>query len=324
MDYGLWKLRFTLLGTLALVIGASTLFLTIVLLYLGTFDIMTMVVLVVAFNFIQWLIAPYLVNGMYSVREVPANERPEVHGMLQRISQKAGLKLPKLMLSPLPVPNAFAYGSPLTGSRVCVTQGLLDTLEPEEVEAVLGHELGHLRHRDVQIMMFVSVLPAIFYFIGYSLMWSGVFYSGRKNNNGGAVAVGMLALLAYFILNLLVLGLSRTREYYADRHGAEVVDDGARKLSEALAKLDAYGKRGSSKQGPSSHMMGFKSLLIVDPDTSGSASAFARSDSELVEEVAHRKVTGADRLFELFSTHPNIVKRIRALKALERGGSASQ
>lgn len=317
MAYGLLKLRLTMLGTLALVIGASTLFLAVVMSLVGTFDIFTLVGLVVAFNLIQWLIAPYLVNAMYSVREVPVNESPELHGMLQRISEKAGLRPPKLYISPLSLPNAFAYGSPLTGSRVCVTQGLMNTLEPEEVEAVLGHELGHLRHRDVQLMLFVSVLPAIFYYIGYSLMWSGMLYGDRRNKGGGsAAAIGLVALLAYFVLNLLVLGLSRTRELYADRHGAEVVDDGARKLSEALAKLDAYGRRGRTMPRSQTQVLGFKSLLIVDPDTSSGASARGLSDEELVREVANRRLTASDRLWEIFSTHPNIVKRIRALQEL--------
>ncbi|HVP23745.1 MAG TPA: zinc metalloprotease HtpX [Conexivisphaerales archaeon] len=318
MDYSLWRLRLTMLGTLALVIGASTLFLAVVLTYLGGFDIVTMLVLVVAFSLVQWLVGPYMISAMYRVREVPDNQLTDVHGMLQSICMKAGLKVPKLMLSPTPAPNAFAYGSPLTGSRVCVTQGLLNTLEPGEVEAVLGHELGHLKHRDVQIMMFVSVLPTIFYYIGWSMMWGGSYGNSRSNNGGSAAAVGALALAAYFILNLLVLGLSRERELYADRHGAEVVDDGADKLSSALAKLDMYGRRGSSRTAPSGQAMGFHSLLIVDPDTAGrSAVQYAYSDRDLIEQVANRRISESEKIFEVFSTHPNIVKRIRILQAMK-------
>jgi len=319
LDYSLLRLRLTMLGTVTLVIGATTLFLAIVLAYLQIFDIVTMLVLVVAFSLIQWLIAPYLVNMMYRVKEVPQGQLTSVHSILESVAQKAGLKVPKLMLSPLPAPNAFAYGSPLTGSRVCVTQGLLNLLEPGEVEAVLGHELGHLRHRDVQIMMFVSVLPAIFYYIGWSMMWSNLTGNSRTNNGGSAAAIGALALAAYFILNILVLGLSRERELFADRHGAEVVDDGADKLSSALAKLDIYGRRGaSSRASRSPQTMGFKSLLIVDPDTAGRGQTqFAHNEQELIEQVANRKISGTEKVFELFSTHPNIVKRIRILQAMK-------
>jgi heat shock protein HtpX len=307
-----------MLGTLTLVIGATTLFLAIVLTYIGAFDVLTMLVLVVGLSLVQWLIAPYLVNMMYRVKEVPQGQMNEVRGMLERIAQKAGLKVPKLMLSPLPAPNAFAYGSPLTGSRVCVTQGLLTTLEPGEVEAVLGHEMGHLRHRDVQLMMFVSVLPAIFYYIGWSLMWGGSLGGSKNNNGGSAAAIGILALVAYFILNLLVLGMSREREYFADRHGAEVVEAGADKLSSALAKLDLYGRRGSSRSSRSTKTMGFKSLLIIDPDTAGKGpTQVAYSTQDLIDQVANRKISESERIFELFSTHPNIVKRIRILQGMK-------
>lgn len=316
VDYSLWRLRLTMLGTLTLVIGASTLFLAIVLSYLGAFDIITMLVLVVAFSLIQWLVGPYLVGAMYHVKEVPTNQQTAIHGMLERIAQKAGLRVPRLMLSPMPAPNAFAYGSPLTGSRVCVTQGLLSTLEPGEVEAVLGHELGHLRHRDVQIMMFVSVLPAIFYYLGFSLFFGGSV-GNSKNNGASAAAIGALAMVAYFILNLLVMGLSRERELYADRHGAQVVEDGAEKLSSALAKLDIYGRRGMSQKGRPSQTMGFKALLIIDPDTTQKASTqYGYSDEQLIEQVANRRISTGEKVFEIFSTHPNIVKRIRILQAM--------
>jgi heat shock protein HtpX len=325
LDYSLWKLRFTMLGTLTLVIGASTLFLAIVLSYLGAFDIMTVLVLVVALSLIQWLVGPYLVGFMYHVKEVPANQQTAVHGMLERIAQKAGLRVPRLMLSPVPAPNAFAYGSPITGSRVCVTQGLLSTLEPAEVEAVLGHELGHLRHRDVQIMMFVSVLPAIFYYLGFSLFFGGSVGGSGKNNGVSAAAIGALAMVAYFILNLLVLSLSRERELYADRHGAQVVEDGAEKLSSALAKLDLYGRRGMSKKGRSSQAMGFKALLIIDPDTTQKVvTQSGYSDEQLIEQVANRRISTGEKVFEVFSTHPNIVKRIRILQAMRARPSQIQ
>jgi heat shock protein HtpX len=83
------------------------------------------------------------------------------------------------MIADIPIPNAFAYSSPIAGSRVAVTKGLLKSLDEEEIEAVVGHELGHLKHRDVQVMMFVSILPAVFYFIGYSMLLSSLF--GRRD-----------------------------------------------------------------------------------------------------------------------------------------------
>ena len=235
---GIWKLRFSMIGTLALIIGLSTLALFVVLNLLGVFNITTLLVLVMLFNIGQWLIAPYIIDAIYKVREISRDENPKLYDMVERLSQASGIKTPKVMIANIPIPNAFAYGSPLTGPRVAVTTGLLKTLEDEEIEAVIGHELGHLKHRDVQIMMFVSILPAIFYFIGYSLFWSSLWSRGREERGAETAAlIGIACIALYWILQLFSLYLSRLREYYADRHSATIVDDGARKLEEGLAKI---------------------------------------------------------------------------------------
>ncbi|MCK5563428.1 M48 family metalloprotease, partial [Candidatus Bathyarchaeota archaeon] len=159
----LWRLRFSVLGTLAVIIGLSTLFFTVILSLTGAFNFLTLIIFVVLFNIAQWLFAPYLIDAMYRVKKVSRSENPKLYGMVEELSRKSGIKMPKVMLANIPVPNAFAYGSPIAGTRVAVTNELLKTLEDEEVEAVIGHELGHLKHRDVQVMMFISILPAIFY-----------------------------------------------------------------------------------------------------------------------------------------------------------------
>ncbi|MCP8316709.1 MAG: M48 family metalloprotease, partial [archaeon] len=171
----LLKLRLSIIGTLAFLIGLSTLFFTVILSLVGTLDIVLLISLVVAFNLVQWLIAPYLIDAMYKVKAISKNDNPKLYGMVEKLSRRANIKMPKVMIAKIPIPNAFAYGSPIAGRRVAVTETLLKTLEDEEVEAVIGHELGHLKHRDVQIMMFASVLPAIFYFIAYSFMLSAWF-----------------------------------------------------------------------------------------------------------------------------------------------------
>jgi heat shock protein HtpX len=327
MSIGLMKLRLTMLGTVALIIAVSTLFFTALLASAGTLDLLSLVSLVIVFNLIQWLIAPAMVNALYRVKEISRSENPHLHETVEELSRKAGIKKPKLMLASIPIPNAFAYGSPLTGNMVAVTQGLMDTLEYEEVEAVLGHELGHLKHRDMQVMMFVSVLPAIFYYLGYSLMLSGWFGGYRQNQrDGGAnVLIGIAAMAVYWILSLMVLGLSRQREYYADRHSVRVVDDGARKLSEALAKIVTYtGRMKNRAHREVGRFNNFRTLFIADPERSDTdatvfpRSAGATSDQMLVREVLSKKVTTADRMLELFTTHPNIVKRLKALQQLQR------
>lgn len=320
MDIGFLKLRFAMLGTLMLIIGASTLFLAIILSLTRYFNLFTLLTLVVGFNILQWLVAPYIIDGMYGVKEVSPKEAPKLHKIVERLSHKSGIKKPRLMIASLPIPNAFAYGSPIAGTRVAVTKGLLEVLEEEEVEAVIGHELGHLKHKDVQIMMFASVLPAIFYYLGYMMMWGGMF-SRRDRDGGSLLIIGILSLLIYFILNLLVLGLSRLREYYADRHSVLTVEDGARKLSEALAKLHTYSRKYMLRKPQARTMAGFKALFIADPDVYvGEVGRLP--DEELVRRISSKRLSTTDRLMEIFSTHPNVVKRIRALQAL-RGVTVS-
>lgn len=315
-----------MIGTVAVIIAASTLAFSVITTLMGTFNLFTLGLLVVGFNLLQWLFAPRLIDALYKVREVTKADSPKLYGTVETLSRKSGLKMPRVMLANIPMPNAFAYGSPMYGTRVAVTKGALDVLEEEEVEAVVGHELGHLRHRDVQIMMFASVLPAIFYFIGYSMMMSAWFGGGRNRQEGGAfpVLIGMASMAIYWILSLLVLRLSRLREYYADQHAVTVVEDGPRKLSEALAKIVTVSAK-SKRQHAETAMTGvssFKTLFIDDPDRAESDAAeiarraTAATDRDLVRNLVSKRVTTLDRLLELFSSHPNMVKRLNALQRL--------
>jgi len=317
---GLWKLRFSMIGTLAVIIGLSTLFFTVIMALAGV-SLLLLPFIVVIFNIIQWLIAPYLINAMYRAKEVKKSEDPELHGMVEKLSRKSGIKTPRLMKAKIPIPNAFAYGSPIAGSRVAVTTGLLETLEPEEVEAVIGHELGHLKHRDVQVMMFVSILPAIFYYLGFSMILSSR-YRSRDERGGGAALIGIASIFLYWILTMFTLYLSRIREYFADRHSASIVEDGPRKLSEGLAKIVNSTRKMKKTRRDANSFNSFKALFISDPDRAELDSASIvqaggrMADQKLVEEVLRKKVTSFDRVMELFSTHPNIVKRLKALQEL--------
>lgn len=321
-----WKLRFSMVGTLALIFGLSTLVFTVVLMVAGFgLSLITIGILVVVFNIAQWLLSPYLVGAIYRAKEMPANENPELHQLVEQLSLKSKIKTPKLMLAQIPMPNAFAYGSPLTGNRVAVTQGLLKSLDRGEVEAVIGHELGHLKHRDVQVMMVVSFLPALFYYIGYSLLLSGMFGGNRNNNNGGGGAIIGIAFMAFsWVLTLFTLYLSRLREYYADRHSVSIVDNGAEKLSTGLVTIvneSQIQNRFRRSRGREEQKSGtaFKALFISDPDRAETDAEELNQHNitnkkELLHNTLSKEVTGAEKFAELFSTHPNIIKRLRALQ----------
>ena len=317
----IWKLRMSMFGTLATIIGLSTLVFTIILSLLGSFDLITLGVLVVAFNIFQWLISPYIIDALYGARELSESENPKLHEVVENLSRKSQMKKPKLMLAQIPIPNAFAYGSPIAGNRVAVTSGLLKTLEGEEVEAVIGHELGHLKHRDVQIMMFVSLLPALLYYIGYSFMLSSMYGGTKKNQGGGAALLGIGFMAFSWILNMFILYLSRLREYYADSHSALMVEDGPRKLSEGLAKIVHTTRNMRRVRREKQNLNAFKALFIADPDLADTDSVAISSmktmgDQKLVQEILSQKLTTIDRVIEVFSTHPNIVKRLKALQEL--------
>ena len=316
----LWKLRLSMIGTLAFIIGLSTLVLTLILSLAGIFDLLTLGIIVVTINIVQWLLAPYMVDAIYKVRALSKKENPRLHQIVSELSQKSGIKKPKLMISQIPLPNAFAYGSPLTGSRVAVTEGLLKDLDEGEVEAVLGHELGHLRHRDVQIMMVVSFLPALFTYIGYSLMMSSMYRGNRQSESGNNALIGIAFIAFAWILNMFTLYLSRLREYYADRHAVGVVNNGSQKLSGGLARI-VHRTKNMRKPRQQKQSLAFKSLFISDPEKANAEAAAidamqASSRSDLVQEILSRQLTTEARIAEAFSTHPNIIKRLRVLQQL--------
>jgi heat shock protein HtpX len=295
--------------------------LTVVLILTGLFDIITLGVLVVAFNIIQWLVSPYLINALYRARELPANENPKLHETIENLSKKSGIRTPKLMLAQIPIPNAFAYGSPLAGNRVAVTSGMLEKLNDGEVEAVIGHELGHLKHKDVQVMMFVSLLPALFYYIGYSLTLSSMYGRRRDEGSSGAL-IGMIFIAFWWILNLFTLYLSRLREYYADRHSASIVENGSQKLSVGLAKIVQATRDMGKMKNRTKSLSSFKALFISDPDRAEIDSAAlstmnVSSGQKLVQDILSQQLTTGAKFAEVFSTHPNIIKRLKALQELD-------
>jgi heat shock protein HtpX len=198
---------------------------------------------------------------------------------------------------------------------------LLNNLADGEIEAVIGHELGHLKHRDVQVMMVVSFLPALFYYIGYSLILSGMFGGQRRGASGNNALIGIGFMAFSWILTLFTLYLSRLREYYADRHTVSVVDNGATKLSTGLARIVNSSRKDIKFEKNNKNSSAFKALFISDPDRATFDSEIINAmqspnSRRIVEEILLREVTFSDKLFEVLSTHPNIVKRLRALKQL--------
>ena len=276
----------------------------------------------------QYLIGPSLVSMMMRVKYVSEKEEPELHRMVGELAKRARIAKPKVGISQLSIPNAFAFGSTQGGGRVCVTQGIQRLLSKDELKAVLGHEISHLKHRDMMIMTLLSVIPLILYWLAWSMMWRGMFGGGRQGG-GYAALIGMGAFLLYFLTNLLVLYGSRIREYYADK-GSVKIGNPPHHLASALYKLvysSAQAKRTARGEEELRRVGAVRAFFLndverawgeirelreVDRDLSGTID----QNELLALRTKQAKITGAEKIMELFTTHPNMLKRIKHLATL--------
>lgn len=274
---------------------------------------------------IQYLVGPKLVEITMRVRYISEGEYPELHRMVEELAEEAGIPKPKLGISEIRIPNAFAFGRSKRDARVCVTRGILDLLDKEELRAVLGHEISHIKHRDVAFITVLSVVPMLCYFLYISFLWGGMRSRDRREN-GVALFIGMIALIMYFITSLLVMYGSRIREYYADLGSVELGNQPSRlatalyKLVYGSAKMDnntlkqAAGMKAFFLNDISQARKEISELREIDLDMSGTI-----DESELAILGEKKiKLRFEDRVLELLSTHPNMLKRIKHLADLRR------
>jgi heat shock protein HtpX len=212
-------------------------------------------------------------------------QAPQLHAVVADLAQRAGIPKPRVYLSPAPQPNAFATGRNEHHAVVCVTQGLLDVMSPDEVRAVLAHEISHVRHRDILIGSVAAAVAMGITFLARMAMWGAIFGGGGRDREGNGMGLLVMAILAPVAAGLMQMALSRSREFEADRGGADLIGDGA-PLASALEKLETY-----AKQVP----------MNVDP---------AQATAYIVNPLTGRKVQFAN----LFSTHPPTAERIARLR----------
>jgi len=279
--------------------------------------------IIIAFVFlgIQYLVSPFIVSRTMRVKWVSEKEAPELHRMVAELAEKAHVPKPKVGISQLAIPNAFAFGRTRRDGRVCVTRGILNLLSWDELRAVLGHEISHIKHRDMVIMTLLSGVPLVMYWIALSMMWGGVS-GGRRQGGGYAMLIGLGAFALYFITNLLVLYGSRIREYYADL-GSVKLGSMPHHLASALYRL-VYGNARFKGREELKRVEGVKAFFLNDPSRSWreirELSQIDRDMSGTIDyaelmEVRQKEVrlSTTDKLMELFSSHPNTLKRIKHL-----------
>lgn len=237
-------------------------------------------------NFISYFFSDKIALAAYRAQPITRDELPRVYNIVERLSQKVGLPMPKVYLIPTDSPNAFATGRNPQHASVAVTQGILGLLNDDELEGVIAHELGHVRNRDILISSIAATLAGAITWLANVAKWGMIFggYGGdRDDRRGGGLAGLIMIFLAPFAAMLIQLAVSRSREYGADDTGAHWTGN-PYALASALAKIDA-----SSKQRPLIASPSTAHLFIIQPFLGGMSFG------------------------NLFSTHPPTAKRIERL-----------
>ena len=220
-------------------------------------------------------------------KPVTREELPEVYAIVEELTQASGMPMPKLYLSPEMQPNAFATGRSPNHAAVCVTQGILQVLDRDELRGVLAHELSHVENRDILITSVAAAVALGITFVARMAMWGAIFGGGGNDRDGGnAFSAIAMAILAPIAAMMMQAALSRSREFQADASGAHLLHDGE-PLARALEKIDAY-----VKQRP----------MDVNP---------AQAQAYIVNPLSGRKVEFAN----LWSSHPPTAERVRRLRS---------
>jgi len=272
-----------------LLLGALTGFLLLIGQYFGGQNGMIIALIFAAvMNFVSYFFSDKIALAMYRAQPVSREELPRAYDVLERLTQRIGIPMPKVYVIPSESPNAFATGRNPNHASVAVTQGILNLLNDEELEGVLAHELGHVRNRDILISSIAATLAGAITVLARMAMWGAMFggYGGRdERDRGGGIGALLMVILAPIAAMLIQLAVSRSREYAADDTGAHLTGN-PYALASALRKLDAYSRRVPLPASPST-----AHLFIVQPFLG----------------------TGGLNFANLFSTHPPIAKRIERL-----------
>jgi heat shock protein HtpX len=235
-------------------------------------------------NFVSYFYSDKIALAMYRAQPVTREQLPRAFQIVERLTQKIGIPMPKMYVIPTDSPNAFATGRNPEHASVAVTQGILNLLNDEEMEGVLAHELGHVRNRDILISSIAATIAGAITYLAHMAQWGMMFggYQRDREDRGSGIAALAMIILAPLAAVLIQMAVSRSREYQADESGAHLTGN-PYALASALSKLDAYSKRVPMQATPST-----AHLFIVQPFLGQS-------------------------LMNLFSTHPPIAKRIERL-----------
>jgi heat shock protein HtpX len=236
-------------------------------------------------NFFAYWFSDKIVLRMYRARKVTESEAPELYGIVRRLAQKAEIPMPKVYIIDQEQPNAFATGRNPRHASVAVTTGIMRILSNEELQGVIGHELTHIRHRDILISTIAATIAGAISYLAQMAQWAMIFGHRGDDEEGNPLAALAMMIVAPIAALIVQMAISRSREYSADEGGARLAGN-PRYLSGALRKLYSASQKIPMEANPStSHM------FIVNPLSGGG-------------------------LLKLFSTHPPIEERIKRLDSM--------
>lgn len=247
------------------------------------------VVLAVGIGLVQYFFSDKLVLWSTGARILEKDEYPELHRTVEKLCKEADLPLPRIAIMQSPVPNAFATGRSPKHAVVACTDSIMRLLTKEELEAVLAHELSHVKNRDILTMTMASFVAMIASMIMQSFFFSAMF-GGRNREGGGTIVVWIVSIIVYAVSTLLILALSRYREFAADR-GSAYITKNPRALMSALNKISGR--------------------MEVVP-----AQAKAKVESANAFFIIPA-LSGRNTIMQLFSTHPPLDKRLANLEMIE-------
>ena len=317
---GTWKLKLRMWITSILMFSIVYFLVMLAGWYLGIRSYWIWLVASLVITFAQYWFGPSLVKRSMNVRPLSEAEAPHIHQMVQELADAAGIPKPEIGLSEINIPNAFAYGRSSRSGHIAITRPILGLLDRDELKAVIGHEMGHIKHNDMIVTAAVSVIPMICYYIALSFM-----FSGDRENLGATLLIGLVGYLFYLIGQLLVLFISRTREYYADEASVEFGNRPAALVS-ALYKL-SYGASRCSDE-TISDLNTNRAFFVNDINNAKhDVNDFSQIDfdgdgrisDEELKKLANSevKISKTNGIMELLSTHPDSLKRVKRLAELE-------
>jgi len=279
----------------------------------------------------QYAIGPVIVRATSRLHYLEPGENRWLESKVAQLASQSNIPMPRIAISPDPTPNAFVFGRTSKGATLAVHQGLLQRLNEDEIEGVIGHELGHVKHRDFIVVTMISAIPLVAYLIARAVLWGGYASgysrrgSGKNNNAGVLIIIAVVAYLVYILTTLLALRLTRLRESYADAYSAFHTQR-PRELESALTKIayglsiapgEPHGARAFFIEDPAqakqdvARIIDQKSKYDLDHD-----GVLSERELELAMEAEAK--SNWRKAAELFMTHPPTYKRILMLREIEQ------